>query len=387
MIYQRKYNNKRNANRVVIIATAESDPRYIRRANMFVQNGYDVIVYNFKRGFYELKYPPEIKKVLLGKISNANYLQRIPHLFKAIYLINKGEKQRIQSSKVVYTFGPDAGLIGSLIKKKNDFLVYEIGDLRNPIPNKNILSKSILKMEKMILKNTDLFVTTSHRFISDCYYHIDRTILKKSIVIENRPSKRLLLLKGGRPQPVRPCFPIKLGFVGFLRYRDCLLPVIKSISRLKGIFEFHVYGQGPLRDEIEKYEMRSDNIFYHGSFKNPEDLSRIYGSLHLNYVVYDNKDLNVRLAIPNKLYESIYFCTPMVVAADTELSKRVLELSIGFVIDPRKKNFAEDFLKKLTPDSIYLASNNSYSQSIESIIEDEQVVFERISNILNRNAT
>ena len=49
--------------------------------------------------------------------------------------------------------------------------------------------------------------------------------------------------------------------------------------------------------------------------------------------MYDSTDLNVRLALPNKLYESMYFKKPILVSSNTYLSQVVDQYGIGFKWD------------------------------------------------------
>ena len=42
-----------------------------------------------------------------------------------------------------------------------------------------------------------------------------------------------------------------------------------------------------------------------------------------------NKSMNNRLALPNKLYEAMYYKVPIITSKNTYLGSRVIELSIG----------------------------------------------------------
>jgi hypothetical protein len=102
---------------------------------------------------------------------------------------------------------------------------------------------------------------------------------------------------------------------------------------------------------IRKNINSHDNIFYHGAFKNPDDLEKVYSENNLNFVAYDNKLDNEKVAMPNKFYESGYFNVPIICSKDTFVGERVLQLNIGWVIDPTKEGI-NCFLKNLSLNEI-----------------------------------
>ena len=65
----------------------------------------------------------------------------------------------------------------------------------------------------------------------------------------------------------------------------------------------------PLHYRLEDHInwLKFPNVKLHGKFKNPSDLSVIYNKIDLNVICYDTTSINVRIAEPNKLYESIFF--------------------------------------------------------------------------------
>src|SRR5690606_38015998 len=86
---------------------------------------------------------------------------------------------------------------------------------------------------------------------------------------------------------------------------------------------------------------------YHGPFKNPDDLEKIYGENNLNFVVYDNTLENEKVAMPNKFYESGFFNIPIVCATKTYVGQRVLEQGLGWTIDTDFKSIS-NFLNTIS---------------------------------------
>lgn len=364
--------------RAVLVNTAISQPRHQRRARMLQEYGMKVRVYAFGRGFYPANaYAKGIEVVHLGTLESRQYVRRLPQLVRAARTIAKLEVSESTRPALQYAFGLDSTIITSLAFKKSVPLVYEVGDIRNPDRNHSIFSRLVYAFEKTIVRRATTVVVTAPAFLEEYYSKMQPSVGDKGFVVENKlPAD----FAGLAARPGRASFhqPIRLGFVGAFRYADSLIPLVDAVSERLGTYELHLYGDGPLRDVLQARVRRAENLFYHGPFKNPDDLGRIYGAIDINYVVYDNKDPNVRMALPNKLYESIYFGKPIVVAANTQLAKRVDELGIGFVVDPRQKGFAESFLDALSFGELAERASNALALPVSHAVQNDKEVVSRL---------
>ena len=56
----------------------------------------------------------------------------------------------------------------------------------------------------------------------------------------------------------------------------------------------------------------------------------------------NSSEIGVRLAIPNKLYESIFYGVPLLCRTNTQVGAMALELGVGLVLDD--KEFTETLL-------------------------------------------
>lgn len=357
--------------RIVMVNTAISQPRHHRRAHMFLTAGFEVSVYAFGRGiFMENTYPPGVKVVNLGTIQSRQYIRRIPLLIDGARRIRQFEARTAQAPPVMqYAFGLDAAFMSTLAFDRTIPLIYEVGDIRVPLENNSSLARCIRRFESRLLRRASRLVVTAPAFLEQYFSRLDAQAAQKTVVIENKlPAEYARTIT--RPSDFVPNARLRLGFVGALRYRDSLLPMLDAVADRPSDYEFHVYGDGPLRDAVIQRSRNATNVYYHGPFRNPDELEKIYHSIDINYVVYDNRDPNVRMALPNKLYESIYFGRPLVVAAETDLAKRVRQLGIGFVVDPRQPGFAGKFLDSLRIDEVTAAGTRALmlpeSQAVHS---------------------
>lgn len=370
--------------RVVLITTASEQPRHQRRAQMLRTAGFDVRVYGFTRGLYpDNTYPEDTEVVQLGRLEPGKYVSRLPKLLVAASLIRDMEKKSPEAPFLSWAFGMDSAFISVLAMGRSVPLVYEVGDIRNPRMSRLPWSRIAYELESRVVRTARVVLVSSPAFLKDHYAGMAVELGNKGIVIENKLPPTFQRLSA-RPTAFEPRRPVRIGFIGLLRYPATFFPLLASVGARHGRYELHIYGDGPLRKSAREAAMKWPNVFYHGPFKNPDDLPRIYESIDLNYVVYDNRDVNVQMALPNKLYESIYFGRPLVVATDTELARRVTELGIGFVVDPRHSGFVDTFLDMLTPETIRDRGTRALALPLSYSVQNDDLVRAQIMRVIAR---
>ena len=245
--------------------------------------------------------------------------------------------------KNVYVFGFDLRLISSLLFNKH--VSYEISDIM-------WLYKP--KVLKIIFKTIDYYLTQKSQkviFTSKGFYDKYFSFLKEDLVSieENRFQTYGL---------VNAVFSLKLdkiriAYIGAFRYTEIIDSLIQSCSVYKDRVILNFYGDGAklVTAKLKAASETHNNVNYWGPFKNPEDLEEIYRENNLNFVAYDNKKENEKVAMPNKFYESGYFNIPIVCSANTYVGQRVLELNMGWVIEPTMQGI-DIFLRNLTIEEI-----------------------------------
>lgn len=135
--------------------------------------------------------------------------------------------------------------------------------------------------------------------------------------------------------------------------------------------ELHIFGDG----DVSAFE-GVPNCYFHGAFKNPEALPDIYNFIHLNIIFYDVDNGNVKLALPNKLYESIAFLRPIVCAKGCALSDEVERMSIGVSADIDRIESAIDFAFRdysRLVDNLRMLEEDAYIDNVvklKSFVED-----------------
>lgn len=356
--------------RVVVISPAASQPRFHRRVEAILSAGLRPMVYTFRRGWYEEnKYPSGTEVIDLGAVQDRKYLARLPRLGKALLKIRRTESSFKTRPRFVLALGLDAGMLALALFPPSVPLVYEVGDLRG-VNSTSLMARAVVRVERRIVRRARTLIVTSPGFLSEYYAKIDPTCPQRAVVIENKLSR--WFWGAGRKEAaiaLQSDRRIRLGFVGLLRYPRTFLPLLESVAHRSTRYELHVHGDGPLRSIVEEKARRFENIYYHGPFRNPHDLAAIYSGIDVNYVVYDNEDPNVRVAIPNKLYESTFFGVPIVVADRTMLADRVRAMGTGFVVSPTEPDFVGRFLDGLSPAAIVECSRKSLAVPTADLIE------------------
>jgi len=341
---------------IMFLAPTSSQPRYHKRVNQLMKFG-TVHVYAFTRDYYnENSFPPNAEYNSLGKIKDGKYLHRITRFIKAILIVFKA---RLKHRKCIYyALSFDCLIIAKICGIKTGY--YEIGDLRITKQRKGFLTI----LEAYLLKRVSGLVLTS-RYFYDEFYCNKKIIPADSVyIIDNKLNKSF---QNCRPKiNLEESIRIRIGLIGLLRYKKPIELLLNYVKNRPSNYIIECYGDGPCATLVKQYS--SENIRFHGSFKNPDDLKRIYNSVDLSYVVYDNDSLNVRLAIPNKLFESAYFGVPIICGSNTALLEEVKKMGIGKSICTKSSN---SFQKDL--ESISRAKILEYKKNCSKIVESDLI--------------
>ena len=347
---------------IFILAPTHSQPRFHKRVDQISKNS-DVVIFYFSRDLYKQNiFKKKYKQVHFGEVRDRKYHKRIKSLVSAFFTVRKYAIKYKPIS--FYSFSIDLAVIGVLAGFKRGYL--EIGDL--------ILSKGLGRISRMVeyylFNNLNGIILTSEAF-RDNYSGWHAASTKKLYTIDNKLSPIFTVIERGCRENIYP--PIVIGLIGLLRYEEPIKRLISFVNANENV-KLLCYGDGPLKKYIEK--QKSDRISYCGSFKNPDDLEKIYKSIDVNYVVYDNQYSNVRLAIPNKLYESIFWGKPIIVADRTYLSKKVKKLQVGGEISISTQNiFNSTMAEYCSSEWINKKAENCFIIDRDSLIDNSNTVF------------
>jgi len=336
---------------IVFILTSSVNPNSIKRIDEFVSKGYQVKAYGFKRDVDVSNKSKYLDIEILGSFkNNLSYYKRCAIIYKGI---KKVLKETNAQDSIYYLVGLDVAMFFRLQTKKH--YIFEEADLVHTNIKAKAIKDGYERIDKYIIKHSVLSAFRSEGFVR---YHFGENVPENVHVIANRLN---VAIKNFEVLPKEPVDMkhLKIGYVGFIRYRS-ILNFAKVFCEYFPQHEFHFYGTFTTEQNEKAFSVLKDckNCHFHGSFKSPDELNKIYSQIDLVLSTYDVSSENVRYAEPNKIYEAIYFETPIIVSSGTFLANKVKRLGIGYDIDAKSVDEIVKFVESLKSDKIQSTVDN-----------------------------
>lgn len=329
--------------KIIFFINSITITRCIKRIEEFVDNGYEVEAYGFERGGEVYAKPSKFQINVIGKHDvSQGYFTRLRIIYFSLKsILKKYRKQDV----VFYYFFFDIAFTARLLSRKP--FIYEESDIPYTGIGNTLLRNLLRCIDKRMIRKSLLTIMTSEGFID---YHFGEDRPKNIIVIPNRVHPQLD--KYEYHKKTLNINHLSFAFVGGFRY-DSIMNFAQVVAEHFPQHDFHVFGnimqnEAALSSLVENH----DNIYYHGMFRNPDDLPEVYEKIDVVLATYDATSINAQYAEPNKLYEAIYFRTPIVVSSNTFLAKKVKRLGIGYDINGLDKDEIVAFIKCLTQDDL-----------------------------------
>lgn len=191
----------------------------------------------------------------------------------------------------------------------------------------NLFSKIFKFIERNIFKKIDKVIFTSPKF----YEHYYKKIFKGNyFILENKPLSNMIPKKLNKKKNKKTI----IGIVGLLLQMEpykYLFDLIKDHND----YEVHIHGKGIYEMDIKDYAIQYSNIKYFGEYNFFEDVNKIYSKIDILYMPYSLRiqSINNKLALPNKLYEAMYYSVPIITSNGTYLGQLVEKYKIGKQIE------------------------------------------------------
>ncbi len=356
--------------KIIFISDSLADPRMSKRIEDFANHGYDTEVYGFDRGIpytTTTHYRPHIVGDITGCTS---YAKRLP-------VIRCGIKKILatkDAQAIYYIFGLQIAMVFRTLCRHR--YIYEEADLVHTYVSNPI--KSILeRIDKHIIRKSMLTVLTSEGFAR---YHFGPKTPSNIYLIPNKLQHGILGLPDmakTRPENGH----LRIGFLGGVRYRS-IISFAKYALKNHPHVELHFHGRvaAGMQDDFDLLR-KSPNCHVHGPFKNPDDLPRIYSGIDLVLSTYDICYENVRFAEPNKLYESIFFRTPIIVSSGTFLADKVHDLGIGYDVNALDESSVDRLLSAITEEELSIKRKAAGQIEKEYATDNNEDFFLRLESL------
>lgn len=264
------------------------------------------------------------------------------------------EKLEEFKPNVIYAEGLDTLIIADQYKKKyKTKIIFEVADLRESFIEKpknlfkRIVVDAIQLKEKNAFQSVDYLVTTSPKFY-DIHYK-DLIAKEKALFIPNVPD-----LEAFKNYKKKQGGTFTVGFIGGIRYLKQMKMLVDA-ANIVGCNVLFAGAGGTFSDyeAITKYCGGMQNVIFTGRYDYKIEIASLYGRVDCVFSVYDADNPNVRIALPNKLYESVLCELPIIVAKGTYLSEIVDKYGIGVSVSCYDKNELVQVLGTLKTDIIY----------------------------------
>lgn len=322
---------------VLFFLSHQPNPRFIKQINYLAESNQVTVIY-----FSRLTLP-NLNSNIAGNVdcfpvgeieSSGRYLSRAMAYVRAMGALWQCRRRVL--ADVVIVNNIDVLLLEvtmRLLTFRSARIVLEVSDLLQYVFDRGAVAKIFRVIDQAVVRLfVDRLIVTSKKYY-DVYYvkffrgqHLE---LENKPLRNNVPSRVERSAKSGR---------MVVGVVGLI-YQAAPIRALFDAVKDDDNVEVQIYGRlydaQDSKTLIESYCATQHNIIFKGEYDFFKDAARIYGGLDLLYVSYDTSEtmLNNRVALPNKLYEAMYFRVPIVASKGTYLAERVMDLGIGYEID------------------------------------------------------
>lgn len=355
-------------NQKVVFFVTNLTPRPNRRIQEFVDAGFncDVFCMSHSEDIVSPRY--EVTYLNENKLSNISYLKRMMLFSRQIgEVLTRYDK----TTTLYYFFSFNTAFV--TLGKKLRF-VYEESDMLFDRFKSSFLRRLMIRLNCQIISKSKITVFTSEGF---AHFYYGEKIPQNIIFVPNKVDKRCLDLPIIKKQDT-DFNHLKFGFAGSLRYetlRNFADVLIKNFPSA----QFDFYGRNSDFSGMAIQDLKkTGRVFFHGTFINPDDLPRIYSQLDFVVATYDVSGINPRYAEPNKLYEAIFFRTPIIVSRDSFLEHKVKEFGVGFSVNALDNSDIVSQVAAITPDVYKTFVSNLESIEKESVITSNEELIQRV---------
>lgn len=323
--------------KILFFISHQPNPRFVKQINFLAKTNKVSLAYFQRKTLANLdtSINAEVVSYNFGEIPNASSpFKRIWVYIKTIGRIKK--LVNTSSYDVVLVNNLDVLLlyvfsVFTFFGRKNKAKVaIEISDLRGYVFGTGFVAKRMRALEKRLYKKyIDKLIVTSKKYYT---YHFEKFFTKDVFVLENKLLSQEIkkIETQGGPKTEKTI----IGIVGLLLRKDEYVQLFETYKDDTNV-EIHVHGKGQYQNVVEEYAKKHTNITYFGPYNAFTDTQRIYESLDIIYLVYDidQVSLNNRLALPNKLYECMYYKVPLMCSKNTYLEEMVMEHGVGVSVE------------------------------------------------------
>ena len=291
--------------------------------------------------------------VIVGRAKKRNLPSRLYAIIRIVFLALR-RPELFQGVDIFFCRSLDMAVAGCILKRIfGGFLVYEVLDIHPLCTRKGMLGRITRFVDRWILNNASLLVTSSMGFVR--FYFLKqgyngKIFLRENKVLGLRTEEKYWLNRRGPFSKYSSDKSIVIGYFGKLRCERSIEILISAAAMLEGRLKVVIAGvpESSVLDILNDAKKTCEYLEVKGAYRNPEDLERLYRSVHLTWCIDLSDKKNGDWLIPNRLYEGGLFGIPALAMSGTETGRLVDDEQLGVSLKSPLNHSLVDFIKALT---------------------------------------
>lgn len=343
--------------RVAYLAHDLADAAVERRVAMLRRGGAEVDLFGFRRSGGSSAMVAGVVPRELGTTQGGALGRRVLSLVRHGATVRTWAKP-IADADVIVARNLDNLLLAALARRlgRHVPLVYELLDVHTIMFKRHPIAALLRALERRLLRVCDAVIISSPAFereyLARFHPRHPPTLLIENKVLTASPAAEA----PAAPRSAGP--PWRIGWFGGIRCRpslDCLSALLKAHP---GLFEVHVRGrfvEGAMGD-VQAVIRDTPGMFYHGPYKAPDDLARIYGDVHFAWAIdFFQEGANSEWLLPNRLYEGGLYGAVPIALRSVETGRWLQQHGLGLLVDLPLPDSLLRLLKGMTQASFLAA--------------------------------
>lgn len=347
--------------RVLYLAHDLADPAIRRRVLMLRTGGAEVMLAGFRRDENPLATVEGIVPLELGMTSDGQFIQRAAAVLKAS-LSARSKLGHLPKPDVIIARNLEMLSVGQ--RARHIFgtpvpLVYECLDIHRLMLRSDMVGSALRALEARFSREASLLITSSPAFVEHYFQPLSGVdlpiMLLENQVLEltNTASAIHEPATAESRTPPLPGKPWRIGWFGALRCAKSLKLLSEFTRAMQGRVEIDLRGR-PAHGEFDNFDAlvaREPFIHFHGPYRNPEDLARIYQQVHFVWAIdFYEEGQNSSWLLPNRLYEGCRHGGLPIALKGTETARYLRRKAIGFEIEQGSVAALTALFETMTPD-------------------------------------
>jgi len=329
-----------------------TDASTLKRVQQFIDHGYSVTVFGFRRQRYNSGYQPPWPHVPLGLTTDGRYGQRLSALLRAIPTI-LANRRLLKGASAFYARNIDQlllAMLARLVAFSPAPLTYEVLDIPPILMRRGLVPGLIRAIERLCLRHTRMLVLSSAGFHRN-FYDVVQGYRGEWFLLENKLHHSI---SRGAISPARGDRrrPWVVGYFGLIRGEETFDLMTRLADRLQGkvLFKFRGVLTTVDKEKFDAVLRRCPNIVYGGPYLPHQDLEKLYGDVDFAWALdLEHTDHNSRWLMPCRFYEAGYFGVPCLAVRGFEVGTALERHHIGWTFDAPLEDSLVQFFEQLTP--------------------------------------